>query len=128
MTEVASIVLFSERVEENVAFYRALGAVLEDEEHGDGIPHAAGDVGGIHVAVLPAAAPGGGTGWRDAGSTFVGFWVTSLEGTLQSLQGLGVPILRGHEQCEWGCRVVVEDFDRRAVEVNQQDHCSTPTE
>jgi predicted enzyme related to lactoylglutathione lyase len=123
VTEVASIVVFTDRVEESVAFYRALGVPLEDEDHGEGDVHAAGEAGGVHVAVVAASAPRGGTAWRSAGSTFIGFWVESLEATLTALDRIGAAVLLGHERCPWGCRTVVADPDGRAVEVNQRRHC-----
>lgn len=125
MTEVASIVVFTEHLDRAVAFYRALGFPLEDEDHGDGFGHAAGDMGGIHVAVVPATGPGQ-TGWRAAGSTFVGVWVPSLEEATASVERLGASMLLLHETCDWGCRIVVADPDGRAVEVNQRGHCPQP--
>jgi hypothetical protein len=124
MTEVASIVVFSEQPERTSAFYRALGVVLEDEDHGDGVIHAAGEVGGVHVAVLPAVTAGRTPGWRAGGSTFAGFWVASLDSTAGALLALGAETLGGHEEMPWGCRVVVADPDGRAVEVNQRHHRS----
>jgi hypothetical protein len=59
VTEVASIVVFTERVEETVAFYRALGVPLGHEDHGNGAVHTAGEVGDVHIAVVPAPVPGG---------------------------------------------------------------------
>ena len=127
VTGVASVVLFSRRPDEVVAFYRALGVALEGEDHGDGVVHRAADVGGIHVAVLPANEADEGDGadpaWRAAGTTFVGLWVDSLDETADALERAGAEFLRSHEQCEWGCRVVVRDPDGRAVEVNQTGHC-----
>ena len=82
MAEVASIVIFTDKREETVACYGALGIVLADEEHGDGVVQAAGEVGGVHLAVVPAAAAGISPRWRAGGSTFVGFWVSSLEATV----------------------------------------------
>ena len=32
-------------------------------------------------------------------------------------------MLTGHEQMPWGCRMVAEDPDGRAVEINQRGHC-----
>lgn len=122
------MVVFSEHLEETVAFYETLGVPLHSEDHGDGNMHAAGDLGAVHIAVLPASAPGGRLGWRQAGSSFVGFYVTSLEETIATLALLGTEVLRTHEQCEWGCRVVVADPDGRAVEVNQRGHCPLPIE
>ena len=126
MTELASIVVFTEDLEQTVAFYRAIGFPLDDEDHGDGFVHAAGEMGDVHVAVLPAASPGSTAGWRAAGSTFVGLWVPSLEAVTSALEPLGVKVLQDHQDREWGCRIVVADPDGRAVELNQRDHCPHP--
>jgi lactoylglutathione lyase len=120
---IASIVVFTGQPERSVAFYRALGVPLEDEDHGDGEVHAAGEVDGVHVAVLPAVTPGSSPGWRAAGSTFTGFWVGSIEEVLATLEPLGAQVLQAHQDREWGCRVVVADPDGRAVELNQRGHC-----
>jgi lactoylglutathione lyase len=124
MTELASIVVFTERLDQTLAFYRALGFPLDDEDHGDGYVHAAGEMGGVHVAVFPAGGPGNAAEWRAAGSTFVGLWVPSLEAAMSALEAVGAEILHGHQDREWGCRVVVADPDGRAVELNQRDHCA----
>jgi predicted enzyme related to lactoylglutathione lyase len=130
VTGLASVVLFSDRSSEVVAFYRALGVPLQDEDHGDGVVHQAADVDGVHLAVLPAHEHGDvGFGeaahraWRAGGTTFVGLWVESLEEATAAIERTGAPLLRSHERCEWGCRVVVGDPDGRAVEVNQAGHC-----
>ena len=127
MTGVASIVLFSDRLDETVSFYRTLGVPLTEEDHGDGLVHAAGEVGGVHMAVFAAEGSGRSPDWHAGGSTFVGFWVASLQATLQSLQApvsSGARVLVAHQKMEWGCRAVVTDPDGRAVELNQQGHCA----
>jgi hypothetical protein len=86
MTEAASIVVFTEHLDQSVAFDRSLGVPLEDEDHSDGFIHAAGEMGGVHVAVLPSSAPGGAAGWRAAGSTFVGLRVPSLDAVMAALE------------------------------------------
>lgn len=124
MTKLASLVVFTDRVEEMLAFYRAVGVALEDEDHGDGRVHAATDVGGVHVAVFPTTdGDGRAPGWRERGSTFAGWWVASLDDTSAALTSIGAPILLPHQQAEWGCRIVVADPDGRAVEINQAGHC-----
>ena len=67
MTEFASPVLFSGRVKETVAFYRALGVPLADEDHDDGPVHFAADMpaGLPHRGCGPGRAAGGG---QSAGS------------------------------------------------------------
>lgn len=124
MVEFASLVLFSSRVRQTADFYRALGIDLADEDHGDGSPHAATDLGGVHFAVLDAEAPSDRTpAWRAAGSSFPGIYVESLDQTLTTLAKLGAPLLLAHQPRSWGCRAVVKDPDGRAVEINQRDHC-----
>ena len=124
MTEVSSIVLFSANSERTIRFYESLGIAFELEDHGDGRLHAATDVGDVHVAVFPAPATGSAPGWRADGSTFVGFYVESLNDTLVALGRLGATVVLDHEVCEWGCRVVVEDPDGRPVEINERGHCA----
>jgi catechol 2,3-dioxygenase-like lactoylglutathione lyase family enzyme len=126
MSLLASLVLFSSRVQRTVAFYRAVGLDLVGEDHGDG-EHYAADIAGIHVAVLDAetstAHP---AAWREAGTTFPGFWVDSLDVVLTDLSRAGAPLLVAHEPKSWGCRAVVKDPDGRTVELNQRDHCPVP--
>lgn len=125
MVEIASLVLFSGRVETTGAFYTALGLDLEDEDHGDGPAHLATDLNGLHFAVFDASrAPGHAPSWLSAGSSFPGFYVGSLEDTLAAVTDLGAPVLSEHQVRPWGCRVVVEDPDGRPVEINQRGHCS----
>ncbi len=65
-----------------------------------------------------------GAAWRTKGSTFVGFYVESLDDTAASLRALGAKILVDHEVREWGCRFIAQDPDGRAVEINQRSHCT----
>lgn len=124
MAEVSSIVFFSPQPDRTIAFYRSVGVDFEEEDHGDGLMHAAADLGDVHVAVFPASGGGVAPGWRGGGSTFVGFYVDSLDDTLAGLRRMGAALLVEHQVREWGCRVVVEDPDGRAVEVNQRGHCT----
>lgn len=123
--EVSSIVLLANDAERSAAFYSALGIPLESEDHGDGPAHLAADLNGVHVAVFQGSshpisrAPG----WREAGSTFPGFYVDSLDSVVDALRAINTSILVEHEQRPWGCRVVAEDPDGRAVEINQRGHC-----
>jgi len=122
--EVSSVVVMTGQVESCVAFYRALGVPLEDEDHGDGLLHAAADIGDVHFAVVPGAGVGRSPGYREAGSSFVGFWVPSLEAAETALAACEAEVIVKHDACEWGCRFVVADPDGRPIEVNQRDHCA----
>ncbi len=122
MLDVASMVLFAADLERTVSFYRLLGIPLEQERHDDGPAHAASELGSVHFAVYegsPAAPPG----FRQAGSTFAGFQVDSLDDAVAALAGWGAEVLIAHEVRPWSCRAVVTDPDGRAVEINQRNHC-----
>jgi lactoylglutathione lyase len=123
MTEVASLVLFSDRPAVTAAFYRALGLVLEDVDHGVGPVHFATELGAVHFAIYPAEGPGRAGERRSGGSVFPGFYVESLDRATEALAEVGAPVLSGHEEMPWGCRIVAEDPDGRVIEVNQREHC-----
>jgi lactoylglutathione lyase len=123
MTEMASLVLFAAYPQAAAAFYRCLGLDLENEHHGEGPEHYATELGPVHFAIYPAEALSRALERRVSGSYFPGFYVESLERTAGELAGVGAPTLTGHEVMPWGCRIVVEDPDGRAVEVNQRGHC-----
>jgi lactoylglutathione lyase len=123
MTEMASLVLFAASPTVTAAFYRALGMELADECHGDGPVHFATELGPVHFAIYPAEAPGRARERRRGGSLFPGFYVGSLDRAAGALAEVGAPVLTGHEQMPWGCRIVAEDPDGRAVEINQREHC-----
>jgi lactoylglutathione lyase len=123
MTEVASLVLYAGRPAATAAFYRALGLGLEDEDHGEGPVHFAAEVGPVHFAIYPAEAAGRAGERRSGGSVFPGFYVESLDRAAEALAEVSAPILTSHEEMPWGCRIVAEDPDGRAIEVNQREHC-----
>ena len=123
MTEMASLVLYAGDPTATAAFYRALGLELEHEDHGEGPVHFAVELGQVHFAIYPAEAPGRALERRSGGSLFPGFYVASLDRAAQALAQARAPVLTGHQQMPWGCRVVAEDPDGRAVEINQRGHC-----
>jgi lactoylglutathione lyase len=125
MTEMASLVLYAAHPGTTAAFYRALDLELWHEDHGEGPVHFATELGPVHFAIYPAEAPGRAGERRSGGSVFPGFYVESLAHAIEALARVGAPMLTGHEQMPWGCRVVAEDPDGRAVEVNQRGHCAS---
>jgi lactoylglutathione lyase len=125
MVEISSLVLFASDLDATVGFYCALGVPLDTEDHGEGPQHAAAQIGGVHVAVYPAETGSGARAprWRAAASDFPGFYVDSLDEAVAAVQERGARLLVDHQERPWGCRVVAEDPDGRAVEVNQRGHC-----
>jgi predicted enzyme related to lactoylglutathione lyase len=125
MVEVASLVLFASDLTAASAFYRAVGVPLIDEDHDEGPVHAAAELGGVHFAIYQADDGVGqpAPGWRSASSDFPGFYVDSLDDVGKSLHDLGTTLLEDHQVRPWGCRIVAQDPDGRAVEINQRAHC-----
>jgi lactoylglutathione lyase len=130
VTTVAALVLSATETEKTADFYRALGVPLVDERHEEGPVHQAAQLGDVHVAVYPQESPGRASSRGVGGSALIGFYVESLEVVVDTLARQGSHLLSGHERMSWGCRVVAEDPDGRAVEINQTGHCppeSRPT-
>jgi lactoylglutathione lyase len=126
VTEIASLVLFTADAVKTAKFYRAIGLELEHEHHGEGPVHYAVELGPVHFAVYQADESGYAPARRAAGSSFPGFYVDSLDEATESLRRTGARVLTEHEQMPWGCRIVAEDPDGRAVEVNDRRHCPDP--
>jgi lactoylglutathione lyase len=123
VTEIASLVLFAADLGKTAEFYRAIGLELEHEDHGEGPVHFALELGGVHFAIYPTEQSGRASARSAAGSLFPGFYVAALDEVTESLRRTGARVLTEHEQMPWGCRVVVEDPDGRAIEVNDRAHC-----
>jgi lactoylglutathione lyase len=123
VTEIASLVLYAADVDKTAEFYRAIGLDLEHEDHGEGPVHFAMELGGVHFAIYPTEQSGQAPARRAAGSSFPGFYVAGLDEVTGSLRRIGARVLTEHEQMPWGCRIVVEDPDGRAIEVNDRAHC-----
>ena len=119
-TRINALVLVSPRAQDTLAFYRAVGIPLADEQHDEGPLHWACELGGAHIAVYATeddapAIPS----WREAGSTLVGVEVEDLEVVVAALDARGAVMLRAPEDVPWGRRAVFADPDGRPVELNQ---------
>jgi hypothetical protein len=116
---VDAVILWSDRVERVVGFYRSLGVPFELEDHGDGHPHHAADFAGVHFAVFPAATKGRGRRRGESGCVQVSLSVKSLEALEPVLRRLGAPVLIERQEGPWGVRVVIEDPDGRPLQITQ---------
>jgi lactoylglutathione lyase len=123
VTEIASLVLFAAEIDKTAEFYRAIGLEFEHEDHGEGPVHFAVELAGVHFAIYPTEQSGRAPARGAAGSSFPGFYVADLDEVTESLRRTGARVLTDHQQMPWGCRVVVEDPDGRAIEVNDRAHC-----
>lgn len=125
--ELGALVLFSASIERAVAFYRAIGVQLETEQHDEGPPHYACELGNAHFALFPApmgAAPVYGAG----GCTFPGFVVESVAESVNAVRALGAAVRQEAEQYPWGLRAVIEDPDGRPVEVYERVDLGTTSD
>jgi MerR family transcriptional regulator, thiopeptide resistance regulator len=101
--QFSSLVLFTGHIDQARAFYRAVGLQLHYEDHGGGPAHYATDINGVHFALFDARdSRGHAPEWREAGSSFPGFYVTSLDGAVTALTALEAPVLVGHQVRDWG--------------------------
>jgi predicted enzyme related to lactoylglutathione lyase len=114
---MGALVLSTTRVEQTLAFYRAVGFPLSEEDHGDGVEHWACDAHGVHLAVFRAESDGDAPGYHHAGSTFCGFVVDDVDAVMAQLCALGSPIVQEPNAMPWGVRAVVSDPDGRPVEI-----------
>jgi uncharacterized protein YndB with AHSA1/START domain/catechol 2,3-dioxygenase-like lactoylglutathione lyase family enzyme len=112
-----ALVLFTNRFEQTVAFYRTLGLALEAETHEDGAPpHFACELGPLRFAIYEASS-GNAPPARGGGSEILGWEVASLEQTMAKVKAIGASVYSGPETRPWGVRAVVLDPDGRPVEV-----------
>lgn len=103
----------------NLELYRALGFPLVEERHEDGPLHYAAEIDGVHFAIYPADGNGRAPGHRDGGATLVGFVVDDVEAAAKAARTAGADVIRGPEDAPWGRRLVLRDFDGRAIELTQ---------
>jgi catechol 2,3-dioxygenase-like lactoylglutathione lyase family enzyme len=113
---VNALILWTTAYDRTVAFYRALGVPLVDEQHDDGPLHVACELDGVHVAIYPAEGSAA-VGYRTGGGAMLGFTVPAIDPILAAL---APPIVRAPEAMPWGRRVVIADPDGRAVELTEQ--------
>ena len=103
---MASIVVFTDRLEETISFYQALGVSLADEDHGDGLIHTGGELDGIRVAVFAASRSGRSPGlaaWRQHFHRFLG---QLARGGATALEQIEARVLCEHQHRRCGCRIV----------------------
>jgi lactoylglutathione lyase len=112
------LVLFTADLDRTVDFYRLLGLPLDVDDHDDEGPlHYACDLDGCHFAVFPAEGGGRAPAFRQAGASFPGFTVESVETVVEAVRAAGASVIQEPSPYPWGVRAVIEDPDGRPVEV-----------
>lgn len=95
-------------------FYCTLGLTFVTEQHGNGPRHYAATCGTTIFELYPCSDS------RPASPARIGFQVTRVDRTVESLQRAGATILSQPKDSPWGRRAVVEDPDGNRVELTQR--------
>lgn len=109
------IVLRVATIEQSLAFYRALGLLFEQHQHGSGAVHYASTLGSVTLELYPRR--------NEADTTRavrIGFAVADLDTTIARLEQQGVRIITAPHNSMWGRRAVVADPDDHRIELVQQ--------
>ena len=116
-TALSLIVIRAGDIEASLSFYRALGVVFIQEQHGSGPVHYSCDFGGLVLELYPSKAS------SHQGSsthiTMLGFKVVSLKSTLAELHELGIEPKTAPKESEWGRWVNVTDPSGRTVQITE---------
>jgi lactoylglutathione lyase len=119
LLHVDSIILWSHRLEETVAFYRKIGLPVVTEQHGpDDDPNYALDFGDVHFGFIEATSEVGlksGIG----GAVQFGFAVQSVDETYRLALENGAKAVIPPQNMPFGRRAVVEDPDGRPIQFKQ---------
>jgi lactoylglutathione lyase len=106
----------SAKMDEALAFYRALGCEFVREQHGNGPVHHSCSVGPMVFEIYPGEA-GQAVNRNQAGATMLGFTVPNLDSILGRLADAGIEVLTPAKKTQWGVRATVADPDGRAVNI-----------
>lgn len=113
MIHLNLVVIKTNRQEEQVRFYSALGITFSHHRHGNGPYHYAGELDGLTFEIYPLP--------KDITdpdtTTRLGFTVESLNNTLKDLEELDVETVQSPASTEWGYVAVVKDADGRRIEL-----------
>lgn len=118
MPSMSLIVLRTHAVDTMLAFYRALGLIFEQEQHGTGPIHYSTRLGDIILEIYPAEA-GQAPDRKMGGATMIGIKVESLDDVIKDLQNIHISPLTAPKDSAWGRRATVLDPDGRLIELTQ---------
>jgi predicted enzyme related to lactoylglutathione lyase len=101
-------------------FYRRLGLLFVEEQHGNDPVHYSSSLAGTVLELYPEAAEA-----QPDNKVRIGFNVPSIEETLRTLEETGVKVLSPPKQTQWGYRAVVFDPDERTIEITETKNSLT---
>ena len=118
MPSMSLIVLRTATVEAMLAFYRALGFVFVQEQHGTGAIHYSTALGDVTMEIFPAEA-GQAPDRKTGGATMIGIKVDSVDAVVEILLQMGTKPLSPPKDSAWGRRATVLDPDGRLIELTE---------
>ena len=117
VTGFSAVILWTQRIDETLRFYQALGLPLVEEDHGEGPIHYACYIAGVHFAIFPGEI-GEAVSRRSGGCTQVGFNVSDVDAAFATAKELGAKVVWEPRDMPWGRAALVRDPDGRPVELN----------
>lgn len=116
MTQLNLLVLKTDKMAGQAAFYSALGFTFEQHRHGNGPLHYASTGSNPVLEIYPL--PKNIT--TPDSTSRLGFVVEDLVALVTTLQEINVTIVSPPAQTEWGFTAVVQDPDGRKIELTQR--------
>jgi len=95
------LVLKTSRLDPTLAFYRSLGFVFKQEQHGTGAIHYSCMMNELVLEIYPGT-EGVAPDRKSGGATMLGFAVTSIDSALAELQKYSAQILTPPKDSPWG--------------------------
>lgn len=118
MPSMNLIVLRTANLEAMLAFYRALGLVFAQEQHGSGPVHYSTQLGDVTMEIYPAEA-GQAPDRKAGGATMIGIKVESVDNVIMALGTSGIQPLSPPKDSAWGKRATALDPDGRLIELTE---------
>jgi len=115
MPSVSLIVIKTNQLQAQAAFYTRLGFTLDYHKHGNGPYHYAstGSQPVLEIYPLPK-----GVTIPDS-TTRLGFVVEQLDALIKELEAQGATIVAAPIKTEWGYNAIVQDLDGRKIELTE---------
>ncbi len=95
----------------SVEFYKSLGMMFIEEQHGNGPVHYSCDVDGIIFEIYP------GNNENEQRNVRLGFQVEELDELVARLETSGIQIQSHPKESPWGKRAIIVDPDGNRVEL-----------
>jgi len=116
MPSISLIVIKTNQLQEQAAFYAKLGFMLDYHKHGNGPYHYASPGSQPVLEIYPL--PKGVT--TPDSTTRLGFVVEQLDTLIKELEAQGITIVAAPSKTEWGYTAIVQDLDGRKIELAEK--------